>query len=362
MTTARQTARPPQIDSFDELCPGIIMRWPGLSTESKLTWVLLWARLGRRPGSMEISFPDIAYRLGRTEGRARQWISKLTDVGLVERIDGKRGPGGSVLVYLPSPTEVARIRKIDHPDSDQLGLFDDPGPDCDQSDNSVGCESGCDGIKVSHPKTQECQLNVHGNNFGRESEAETDEGPRVPPEIKPSDVKPGTGIANLTPKKETISSNLTPNSMVTLPHRSAHPHSHPTELSRQERGQLSEIERRQRGTSGPPAPQAVGQAVVKYLENHSPEKIKKQRDEIKAAIIQSVRNDPKLSGAVVEHIAGLVQSGEISRKAFGRIITLTMRGKDGFDQTINCRRMYLIGSFKKLCANRGLDWPFKKGN
>lgn len=365
MTTSARKPAPPNVDLWDEFCPGIIMRWPGLSTEAKLSWAYLWSRAGRRPATLEISFPDIAWRLGRTEGRARSWVGKLTGAGLLDRIDGKRGPGGSVLVYIPDPARVARLRKIDHPDADQLGLFDDTEPGCDQTDNSVACASTSGGIIPAHVeadvKIAECGKPVVEKNSGQHVQEQTAKALPDPSNVIPSDVNDGTENANLRPKEVNTSSNLIPNSMVTLP-RSAHPLSHAAELSKAERAAIAEIEWAKRNNPyQPPEPQQVGKAVLKYLENFSPEEIRKQRNKFKAELFDATANDEKFSPVVAEHIADLVQSGQIDRDVFARIINNTNRGVDGYGEKILCRRSYIIGAFKTLCKNRGLAWPFKKG-
>lgn len=80
-----------------------VRTWPGVRSEVKQAWRLLWHQAGDRPDSVWISYRELGEHLGTSERAGRRYIDTLTARRLAALIE--RAPGRAKL-YLWDPREV----------------------------------------------------------------------------------------------------------------------------------------------------------------------------------------------------------------------------------------------------------------
>lgn len=80
-----------------------VRTWPGLRSEVKQAWRLLWHLAGDRPDSVWISYRELGEHLGTSERAGRRYIDTLSARRLAALIE--RAPG-RVKLYLWDPREV----------------------------------------------------------------------------------------------------------------------------------------------------------------------------------------------------------------------------------------------------------------
>jgi hypothetical protein len=304
-------------DSWTFVMPPIIMRWPGLSTEAKLTWCWLRSQAEASAGSIAVNFAEVAAVIGRTESRARSWIKQLVDVGLVERCDVKRGPGGSVQLYLVDPQTFAHLRRLDPPDADQPLLF-----------KGVGCAPKASDT-IAHPTV------FNPDDSENKSAADSRERSNFD-----ADQQNGTPSASM----ETIESKIlnpidhrTSQSMVSMGQRKASvapsdpPPLHES-LAKRDAAAMAQIDQRiaeaqaEYQTEPEAMPNVVARAIDRFGDRS---KHGFQRDQIKAEILRLV-GDPNFHESIAGRVADAVLGGQLTDGAHRKILDdLAQKKREG---------------------------------